>query len=345
MSWWTQFLRSLAPAPRPLGITAEEDICQDCSEMDFEQIFSDAGISPNTSLRQWEFQDLTTLEKFRNSPCFLCRIFAVGIEDPVEGRKYSLRKYIGQAPPEFLVASEGDQSFSLIGIQFEEMIPPNFFLGKSIPAFSESNSVQAAVRIMRIIQESRIDYDVLKAWIQSCQSGHGVGKRGSCSPKPRKPIQSLKVIDCLTQSIKHMSQTSPFVALSYVWGPTTPQDSSPTASNTLPDLPRTVADAIQVTLRLDYQYLWVDRYCIDQDDDDDKAIQIHQMDLIYQEAEVTIVASAGDDSSFGLPGVSDFQPRVTLIQAKFGNISRAHRLAVHETLCSIAVSLRQSRDG
>lgn len=317
MSGWTFALRSLAPAPRPLGITAEEDICQVCSETDFEQIFSDEKFSHDTIIREWEFQDSSALDKFRNSPCLICRIFALGIEEPVDGRRYSLRKFTGrQEYPDFLLAL-GDQSFSLIGIQEDEW-PPKLLLGKSIPAFLESSSVQAAVRI---IQENQIDYNILKGWIQSCQSGHGVGERGPCSPKPRKQIQSLKVIDCLTQKIEHMSQTPPYVALSYVWGPPMAQDSNPTAKNALPDLPRTVEDAIQATLKLGYQYIWVDRYCIDQHDDDDKAIQIRQMDLIYQEAEVTIVASAGDDPSFGLPGVSDFQPRVLPIQAKAGNVS------------------------
>lgn len=277
MSYWTFALRRCAPAPRPLGITAEEDICQDCSEMDFEQIFSDANISYDTILREWEFQDSTGLDKFKNSPCLLCRIFAVGMEEPVEGRRYSLRKYTGQRPPEFLLA---DQSCSLLGIQYDEW-PASLFLGKSIPAFSESKIEEAAVRI---IQESLIDYDLIKRWIQSCQSGHGIEKLGPCSPRPRKPIQSLKVIDCLTQTIELSSETSPYVALSYVWGLPTAQNPNPRTghtSNTIPDLPRTVADAIQATLALGYQYLWVDRYCIDQNDDDDKALHIGQMDLIY----------------------------------------------------------------
>jgi hypothetical protein len=46
------------------------------------------------------------------------------------------------------------------------------------------------------------------------------------------------------------------------------------------------------------------RYCINQDDSDDMAEQLRDMHLIYNNALVTIVAAAGNDSSFGLPGVS-----------------------------------------
>jgi Heterokaryon incompatibility protein (HET) len=48
----------------------------------------------------------------------------------------------------------------------------------------------------------------------------------------------------------------------------------------------------------------VDKYCINQSDDVDKATQIAQMDLIYANAEVTIVAAAGDGPHYGLPGVA-----------------------------------------
>lgn len=66
-----------------------------------------------------------------------------------------------------------------------------------------------------------------------------------------------------------------------------------------------VQDAIIATQRLGWRYLWVDRYCIDQDDDEDKHDQIRAMDRIYACAVVTLVAAAGSDADFGLPGVQD----------------------------------------
>ncbi|KAK7931135.1 hypothetical protein PG985_001847 [Apiospora marii] len=101
-----------------------------------------------------------------------------------------------------------------------------------------------------------------------------------------------------------------YVALSYVWGkrlaPYLDQKGkNPTQADTV--LPRVVTDAIDVTVALGERYLWVDQMCIDQDDDDMKASQVAQMDKIYAHAYLTLVAAAGQDSSYGLPGVGDKQ--------------------------------------
>jgi hypothetical protein len=86
------------------------------------------------------------------------------------------------------------------------------------------------------------------------------------------------------------------VALSYVWG-TEGTDSGG-------EFPRTVKDAVDVTVALGYRFLWVDRYCIEQTSEA-KHKQIRQMDLVYQAADVTIIAAAGSNANSGLPGVSD----------------------------------------
>ncbi|KAG6354275.1 hypothetical protein INS49_004880 [Diaporthe citri] len=70
------------------------------------------------------------------------------------------------------------------------------------------------------------------------------------------------------------------------------------------NVPLTIEDAITVTKALDFQYLWVDQYCIDQGDPKDKHGQIQQMDRTYKCAALTIIAAAGDGCNYGLPGVS-----------------------------------------
>ncbi|PMD33032.1 hypothetical protein L207DRAFT_518386 [Hyaloscypha variabilis F] len=73
---------------------------------------------------------------------------------------------------------------------------------------------------------------------------------------------------------------------------------------------------MKVTKKLRYRFLWVDRYCIRQDDPADKARQIPLMGLIYGLAEVTLIGAAGTDPSYGLPGVGRRhrkpQPRATV---------------------------------
>lgn len=77
------------------------------------------------------------------------------------------------------------------------------------------------------------------------------------------------------------------------------------ASDRLPArLPRTIEGAIQATRELGLDYLWVDKYCIPQHNEEEKRNQINNMHRIYQQAHVTIVAAAGTGPHYGLPGLS-----------------------------------------
>jgi hypothetical protein len=103
--------------------------------------------------------------------------------------------------------------------------------------------------------------------------------------------------------------------LSYVWGQPSVQVvddpvSGEQAAGTLPKiLPDTVKDSIIVTLKLGLRYLWVDKYCIDQGVCfSELQAQLAAMDVIYHCANITIVAAAGEDATFGLPGVG-IRPR------------------------------------
>jgi Heterokaryon incompatibility protein (HET) len=69
--------------------------------------------------------------------------------------------------------------------------------------------------------------------------------------------------------------------------------------------PRTIRVAIDVTRALGYRFLWVNKFCIDQEDDGDKRAQILAMDLVYRAAELTIIAADGDNADAGLPSAHD----------------------------------------
>lgn len=120
-------------------------------------------------------------------------------------------------------------------------------------------------------------------------------------------MSKTKLIDCFTRKLISVGdnaiQNPRFVALSYVWGPNVGKT---TLAEDLPSkLPLTIRDAMTVTKDLGLQYLWVDQYCIDQSDNGDKDRQIRHMDLIYKCADIVIIAAAGYDCDYGLPGVSD----------------------------------------
>ena len=90
------------------------------------------------------------------------------------------------------------------------------------------------------------------------------------------------------------------------WGPPNPTNNYLAISGKLPKvLPRTIEDAITVTQAHGFQYLWIDRYCIDQKKPEEVRTQVNKMDEIYKGADVTIVAAAGSGPDHGLPGVGE----------------------------------------
>jgi len=103
------------------------------------------------------------------------------------------------------------------------------------------------------------------------------------------------------------------VALSYVWGnPLANTQNGPLHGDInlqFLSLPNVVQDAIKITDLLGFRYLWVDRYCISQINKEERHSQIRNMDSIYAVAELTLVAAAGNNPSFGLPGVDSSRPR------------------------------------
>ena len=106
------------------------------------------------------------------------------------------------------------------------------------------------------------------------------------STGPNHPIASIKTIDCERMCVVNHPESVPYVTLSYTWGGI--NDLGTIAQG---DAPCVIRDAITVTGKLGYRYLWVDRYCIDQEAPEELAVQINQMDLIYQNAAVCIIAA------------------------------------------------------
>ncbi|PMD22273.1 hypothetical protein NA56DRAFT_541286, partial [Hyaloscypha hepaticicola] len=92
-----------------------------------------------------------------------------------------------------------------------------------------------------------------------------------------------------------------YAALSYVWGDwiypkldnstITKYSSEGALAPKSVNLPQAIVDAMEVARRIGLKYLWVDALCIKQDDAGEKATQIAQMDKIYANAVVTIVAA------------------------------------------------------
>lgn len=182
------------------------------------------------------------------------------------------------------------------------------------------------------ILRRRINVMGIKRWIDRCDQNH-IGKCHSLPDSTYKIPDATGLIfidvekSCLVQQPKDGSECR-YAALSYVWGPTIDPFQT-TVSNfdslskpnafKLPEniwrLPNTIKDSILLCRTLSVQYLWVDRFCIVQDDKVSKPRQLAAMTSIYLNSYFTIAATEGEDSSYGLCGIGKRRPRIPPFEA------------------------------
>lgn len=145
--------------------------------------------------------------------------------------------------------------------------------------------------------------------IDECMYKHELCK-SAASLSPRIPT---RLVDCTNLARPRLVSTpggehGEYVALSYVWGKGSEHTRYQTTRSNLSSyehgikrrfLPRTIRDAIYVTHKLGFRWLWVDSLCIIQDSDEDKAHEIGRMHYIYRYAHVTIMAGSAEGVGSG----------------------------------------------
>jgi hypothetical protein len=204
-------------------------------------------------------------------------------------------------------------SRSLISRVWSYPIDGTYHVNKSIPGVEKSVVIRSNCHTKHQVfgvstggdfsytVNEKWDPAIAQSWLQSCLQSHGP----ACT-KRLSEVVDMALIDCDSMAIVEADGSSPWIALSYVWGDRHQSAAAQglrLGSQLLDCIPRTIEDAITVTKRLGYRFLWVDEYCIDQRNEQRRSQQIERMDAIYHQADLTIVAAAGNDKAYGLPGV------------------------------------------
>ncbi|RYP07027.1 hypothetical protein DL764_002786 [Monosporascus ibericus] len=334
---------------RASGKAKEDDrLCEDCAKLDLEQSLASA-FALYEGARRGTISRLLGVYRRASGPaylkdfyhvaslgdrlsretnnCKLCTFLASTTAEPkTRGTKYKLLAFCSSESYLF-EAARRDGRGSLVRRQGWDALEHNVFMAvvpedplvpkTAIPLRWLETGLPRNGAIYRLTQprsadESRIvlprglrpkaDFVLMRTWLDCCRGSHDF-----C--KPRKPagatLRGFRVIDCesFAPLVEERPWSERYVALSYVWGPSTEK------------WPQTVLDAVEVTRRLGERYLWVDRLCIDQTNEDEKRFLFSKMNLIYEGAEFTIIGAAGDART-GLPGVTmrqrKPQPRVEL---------------------------------
>ena len=283
-------------------------LCSLCSSIDVENLFIDR-LREYTAIKVMSLGKLGV--KAELSSCSLCRLFyAVRIQDDSNPSVDDYALYLTRAPyPHFsmggsVLAVVQETCAAWDKLSFLEYLEHKG-ASHGFIAYSEQSDTGPHANSLRTrsIDAGSINFDfTIRAWIRSCEQND---KKGCIQVESSAPsIKDMKLIDCELRQIVPALPSYQYSTLSYVWGKSRSVNNDQYVHNILPmTLPRTIEDAISVTQVLGLRYLWIDRYCIDQENDVEKQIQVQQMDLIYQNSFVTIVAAAGTDPYFGLPGV------------------------------------------
>lgn len=289
----------------------EVSLCNICRHIDFNFLFQHALRASDVRVELGLLREI-----IKKHSCAFCRLVAHAISvtykiDLVEILKNEAKDTICELMNEAKQTHDSKRVFVL-----------------EVRIFSDEGAIESAVdasaRIHclggersknptegRLVSKNQAEMSLLKGWLHTCENVH---PPGDSNPGNRAKADSfLRVIDVQRQSIVKAPRMCRYMALSYVWGG--PQELQLTKKTRLelerPNglsmddtrLPRTITDAMLLVSRFDERYLWVDSLCIMQDDADNKHDQISLMDVIYQNAILTIVAVSGKNAGAGLPGV------------------------------------------
>jgi hypothetical protein len=152
---------------------------------------------------------------------------------------------------------------------------------------------------IKALNPATVDMQSIRQWYSFCSEHHIY----QCALEPTTRVPGLQVIDCIRRKIVKW-RGEKYSALSYVWGNSDGVHHGGVGGSMLPpSVPAVIEDAMTLSCQLDLPFIWVDKYCIPQDNVQEKQKQIKHMDLVYKFAELTIIAAAGSDPHYGLPGV------------------------------------------
>jgi hypothetical protein len=322
------------------NLESDSDVCNDCQQIDFQRAFN---LDPATLHQEkdlfWKGILIANLGlRHKQAPgknCALCKMFsAFQFSDETPECRRELRAYslIGSMVYDANLDAEIPKSLqSHDQIYLAVDCAPSHIYSHSDRA--TTTQVYGGLHCARddemrpgLFSPCRIPAQFDPAptirMLEYCKANH----TGRCNHRDTTQVQGFKLIDCKSLTVVLALPTTLYVALSYVWRKQSDTTSTATTPpkhkiGSLPaSLSSTIKDAISVTKMLGFQYLWVDKYCIDQDNPTHKLDQINKMDVIYKAAEITIIAAAGEDEDFGLPGVGSTR-RIPQPTATIGDIT------------------------
>lgn len=165
---------------------------------------------------------------------------------------------------------------------------------------------------------NQIDFTLIEKWLSSCERDHAYKQCGRFDRTGKRRGVAINLIEVRAKQLVRADASYRYLTLSYVWGG---QQNVCLSAKTeklffspggLSDgeihLPNTIKDAMTLCESIGERYLWIDSFCIMQDNPAEKATQIENMGMIYKSAIMTIVQASGVPKvsvATPLPGVRE----------------------------------------
>lgn len=196
-----------------------------------------------------------------------------------------------------------------------EAAPLEFFVKNEVPAGEEDTAPGLWLNFGEIPRmrapsgdtSSTAAFDTLRHWVSRCKAEHIQCKPAADSLK-KLPDRVLEIVGTEPLRVRLVDDTSSqhadYACLSHRWGPQTMPNSlkkdnldiykAEVPENKIYPLVRDAIAAV-VKLDIDIRFIWIDCYCIIQDDPGDWEVQAANMGRIYEDALLTISATVSEE--------------------------------------------------
>lgn len=289
-------------------------LCETCRSLNLSvSDFADVNVNAcrqgigGTNFIKW--QRLAAIKAAKD--CSLCQLIAFALEDlrsewsALDGRDTddsSLQVYLRLIPYPWFVS----KPFMVLDIRTQQNFHGSSFGLQLFPATTQG-------RFLGRVLNPQISIPLVKSWVAKCMEHHGQGCGQSKTSRFKEIEPMMLAVDVEKECVAAITADDQYLALSYVWGKVMSFSLRKENFNELQrpgglskifqELSRTIQDAIAITRHLGQRYIWIDSLCIVQDDVEFKSKIIHKMDLVYENAFMTVIAASGSDSNSGLSGI------------------------------------------
>jgi hypothetical protein len=169
------------------------------------------------------------------------------------------------------------------------------------------SGIELVERFVPCDTASALSVENIRGWIEKCDEEHDCMSMKSVLDLPSRilDVRNNKIRLCESKTIDKPGR---YACLSHRWGVPSESMFRTTEKNftehkdNIPweSLPRTFQDTVLITRRLGVSFLWIDSLCIIQENLHDFEQQSANMATIYQNAYITLAATASDGPKGGL---------------------------------------------